>query len=195
MARGKPSERTDQEKVDHFAYIVDQCWSSTAVTQGTLRAKFSLNSTLGGPLEITTDLGDIDHVRSLTLTVRQLLAPQEDSHFERVSKILYKRLTDDELRTYSVNNSAEWKQMQEGDILLKQNDQPMRGRQLLDIWINGVAFHGGKKELDLYLSLQEPLRSMFQQQVNSLLMDCLNISRQQRNVIREAYERSAFKFD
>ena len=154
-----------------------------------------LKITQDTPLEITTDLGDIDHVRSLTLTVRQLLAPQEDSHFERVSKILYKRLTDDELRTYSVNNSAEWKQMQEGDILLKQNDQPMRGRQLLDIWINGVAFHGGKKELDLYLSLQEPLRSMFQQQVNSLLMDCLNISRQQRNVIREAYERSAFKFD
>jgi hypothetical protein len=187
-------KRTDAEKVQHFAYVVDECWSSTAVREGTLRARFNLASTVGGPLEFTTDLGDIDHVRSLAPSVRELLSPQEDSHFEKVAKILHRCLTDDELRAYSAGNLAAWKQILAGEVLLKQNDQPMGGKQLLDVWINGVVFHGDKEELELYNSLQEPLRSMFLQQVHSLLIDCLNVALHQRNVIGEGERRTAFNF-
>ena len=78
---GVRPRRDDEERLLHFVATVDRCISRRAVQERTLRARFSIRSTIGEPVDVEADHGDEEDVRSLMLEFRKLLAKDNDAHF------------------------------------------------------------------------------------------------------------------
>ena len=180
--------RDDEDRLLHYVATVDRCISRRAVQERTLRARFSIRSTIGEPVEVEADHGDEEDVRSLMLEFRKLLAKDDDAHFFGICNLVERRVDDSEMLTYTRSNRDNWKVALSGAINFEHNGRSLRGESLMDAWINGVLFHSDPAMAAVFEALPHMLSAMMYQDINSMIIECLRAAHAQRNVVNEILE-------
>lgn len=190
--RSSHQRRSPEDRLRHFAAVVERCFERRAVVDQTLRARLRITATVEQPaVELQTDHGDQEDVRSFAAEFRKLLLNDDDANFNAICNLIEQRSTDDEMRGYSRSNREQWSQLMAGagGIKLVVNQRPAkRGRELLDVWLNGEVFHSDP-EAAAYLTEVErgevgPMaRALLVQEVQSTLITGLKIAAAQRRVV------------
>lgn len=184
--RGTTTTRTIEHRLITFCRVAEDAVSRRAIQQGTIGAAWSLRGQVDEPVELTTDLGDIEDVRSLLLDVRKFFLNDEAAHFPSVANILEKRLTDNDLRDANRTNRRSWKNTMEGGLVYNHNGTCYTAERMFDLMVNGGMFHFDDVLAATWDGLDPMSRGMMQAQVHGLVLNCVAIAHAQRNVIRQA---------
>lgn len=188
VARASEPRRSDEERLRHFVAVVAACIGRPAVQQRTLKANLKLVGSEQGELITELDLGDEEHVRSLMLDFRKLIAAKDDAFFYSICKVLERRLPDgEELRCARLHRAA-WKEALGGRLHIVHNHRTVGGGSALDVWINGVLFHNDVADAEWYEGLDTVTEALFQHQVRSTLIDCLRVAHVQRNLVKHVLD-------
>lgn len=182
--------RTPEERLQHFVATVERCGRTRAVQQGTIASSFTIHSQRDEPVNVHSDLGDEDDVRSLMLEFRKFVSDKDDAHFESICNIVYRSVEDSEVRAWVNTNRATWTQVFVGDIEFDLDGVKFRGRSALDVWVNGVLFHNDPVKEAAYNKVEPHiLRPMFHAEMNRMVIHGLLTVGAMRNVIEEVFAR------
>ena len=187
--RAAPTNRSDEERLRHFVHVVERCVDRRAVQQGTIRASVKIRAGEGQGIEVESDHGDAEDVRSLLVEFRKLLADNDDASFYGICNVLYRRVVDEEMRECVRSNREAWQTIFRGQVSLVKGDRKIAGRALIDVWLNGVVFHSDPADAAFYGSLDPISLALFQQEVNSMVMEGLRVAHVQRNLINAVLAR------
>jgi hypothetical protein len=179
-------KRTDAERLRLFCELVDGALSRRAVTEGTIRASWSLSSSEEGGLVHDIDTGDDEDLRSLMLDFRKFLASREDVHFPRIAGIVERRVTDEDLRSGSRQNRQGWKRVLAGDIQMHANGHNYTRERCFDIVVNGKLFHTDLAKAEEFDQLPAECQGFVSASVAVLVIRGLEVLSAERNLIRRA---------
>jgi hypothetical protein len=188
----REGRRSPEERLRHFVAVVEHCIGRRAIQEGTLKATFKLETAQGKSMELTTDFGDEEDVRSLLLDFRKLIAPKDDAHFTSICNIiemLDNPCVDDDLLEYNRTNRASWKQALAGQLRFVYNGRTLGGEDFLGTLINGLWFHSDRAEETFYRSLDPVSQALLRQEAYAAIYHCLRVANAQRNVINDLFAR------
>lgn len=188
--------RSPEEQLRYFLVHVEKMLASRAVTEGAVRAKWTIEGNEGEEIKVTADFGDHDLVRSLLIDVRQVLSDKEDVFFYRIAHIMELALVDDELRQLNRRNRRAWKTSQQhGALSASINGLKLDPGTTFDVLVKATMFHSDNEDHhQLVESLDEATSTMLWWVVYRLTNDCLHICSAQHSLILEAFDRDAFDF-
>lgn len=190
--RSSHTRRSPEDRLRHFAAVVERCFERRAVVDQTLRAQLRITATVEQPaIELHTDHGDPEDVRSFATEFRKLLLNDDDANFFGICKLIEQHSADEEMRGYSRSNREKWSRLMAGagGVNLVLNHRPAkRGRELLDVWLNGEVFHSDPEAAAYLAELQRgefgPMnRALPVQEVQSTLITGLKIAAAQGRVV------------
>lgn len=180
-----PSSRTDEDRLRLFVDRVERIMERRAVKERTIQAHFNLTANQEGTTMVV-DLGDDEDMRSLLLDIRMFLADREDIVYRRISNILSRRLTDDELRDANEYNRKEWERALRGQMSLVIDEKAYTSGELFDLVVNGEIFHNDEAKAAEFEAIPDMMKSMALVNVNSMIIELIRIVHHERNVISRA---------
>jgi hypothetical protein len=144
---GDPVSLGDRDVLVAFRRTTGQMRSSTLfqeweqdATGGARAIGRAVAQTLEGTLS--------EPLSALLISVRRVLMRKEPSNFLRVSDVLIRR--DGHNRTAVVALCQEFLAWQNGQLRLGGQEVSIKTADLLDVWLNGVVFHGDSKKTDRF---------------------------------------------
>jgi len=135
------SNRSVEERLRTFCRVVQDAVSRRAIQQGTIASGFQLKADRGQPVQVTTNLGDEEDLRSLMLDVRKFFLNQEAAHFLTVTNLVERRLTDQELKDFNRTNRDSWRSAMNGGIGYQMNGVAYDAEKMFNLMVNGGLFH------------------------------------------------------
>lgn len=189
--RKRDDKRSDERSLLHFVEVIEACVARRAIAERTLKANLKIRFTPDGAPEVDADHGDAEDLRSLMMDFRKLLAAESDAEFLGICNIIERRVIDPELIEANRVNRTAWKKALRGDISFMYNDRHLAAVDFLNVWMNGVLFHSDPTEAQLHrdIGVIPVSGALFQQVVNSTIIDCLRVALAERNVALEAFNR------
>ena len=186
--------RSVEEQLLLFCRRVESALARRAVRNGTIAADFHARSTPDGEIQLETDLGDDEDVRSLLLEVRKFLSDNEDVHFPRIANLVERTVDDAALRDANRTNRRIWKQaLGSSSITLHVNGVNYLPKRCFDIVINGHMFHDDAAKAAEFEHLDPVCQAFVLTNVNALVLVVLGILHAERNLIMEAFDRGVVK--
>lgn len=170
-------QRTDDERLRLFHRCVTAALSRPAVTSGTISATFHASYSEENGLQVETNLGDEEHVRSLLIEVRKFLAEKSDIHFFKIAKIVARLANDSALTEANARNVAQWKAALQGGggPWLVVDGVQYTPDHCWNIVINGALFHDDEDKAAELSRLAPEYQQWVLTQVNSLIIQVLGI--------------------
>lgn len=190
VTRGKrETRRAARDKLMLFCDNVDRVLSRSAITQGTISASFRLVFDQESGLQVETNLGDEDHVRSLLLDFRKFLSESEDVCFFSVANVVERAVSNDqELRDANRSNRDQWKDVLRG-YQIAVNQKTYTPEDCFKLVINGGLFHDDAAKAEELERMIAPARASVVVNVNRLVIKAIPVLIYERNLIRTADER------
>jgi hypothetical protein len=185
--------RTDLERLRLFCASVDEALGRRAVREATVSDRWRFQYTQEEGLSFETDRGDEEDLRSLLVAVRRFFAPKEDVYFTRVLNIVEQVVRDPELVAANRTYRQAWSRLLRGGLHFHVDGVNYAPEDAFDIVVNGKLFHNDVEKAALFDRLDPMFQQWLLTNVNSLVIQSLGILHAEREVIEEAFARSAVR--
>jgi len=183
-----------EERLRLFCDQVEKTRNRRAVSGPTIRASFNLSMSQD-ETTFSHDTGDEDDVRSLMMDMRMYLSPKEDVHFPSVTKLLDRRLTDEELRRINRQNREAWRRAMRGQMGVTVNGKRYTAHDFFKLVVNGELAHLDPEKAAEFADLDPIIQGLGRHAVNGMVIHCLRILVPERNLVRKALEEGLVRLD
>lgn len=182
--------------VDDLRFVVSQAQqmlNRPLLTSNGLQGGFSMSFNHTTGLRFTAPEPDEDHFRSFMLDFRPFTMSGERIHLGRIMNVLEQYLTDTELRDAVRDVRRQWKLAQRGMVGLVINQRNYTADTVLSLFVNGYYFHHDSEKRELVESFGEIGKWLARRTFIDMMIDGVRVIAAIRNVILEAFARSALR--
>jgi hypothetical protein len=186
----------DSAVVDDLRFFVSQAQqmlNRPLLTSNGLQGGFSLSFNHTTGLRFTAPEPDEEQFRSFMLDFRPFTMNSERIHLGRTMNLLEQYLSDTELRDAVREVRSQWKLAQRGMVGLVINERNYSADAVLSLFVNGYYFHHDSEKRELVESFGEIGKWLARRTFIDMVIDGVRVIAAIRNIILEAFTRSALR--